>query len=835
MEDKKKLAHKLKNSLKDTLYIVFPPVMSKLALEASKAKPDLDELVQIISLDPALSAAILSLANSPFYSLSQKVTDIKRAAVVLGAKEILKIAISITFQRNLSTKLEKCYNLKYNTWSQIVWGASASELLAKKVCPEKAEMVYLCSLLKDLSLLLICCLKDERADIFKKLQPENKQNIISLHGNQLKLEENEWGITHPELTLALLDAWGFPAENCQGIGKHHDIENLHNYSPCDQAIILGTYWAEAEFAHRDFEALFQLKQWAKKIFHIDAQEFEALRAQNTDRFKALCQTLGIRETENGIKLYELPVQRIQDFYFMAQEIGQSSASLEKVVKTVAKHLYWTWNLSNFYLALRSPLTRYYHLNRYQRKEGVQALGKYASFEQIPISGKLLPLSSGSLHIGGLWIDKKELSHDLLEELNLYSDFLARHYKVYYYRQLGIESKAKAIDLLPVGIAQLNLNGEILQLNRKLKEILGVNTHIQGTFFWNLMSQTHKLPPDPLWLDFLEGKSKYYSKLFCSFEPTSKQKEPCWHIAAHKVKIEKVEQIMVVVQDISDITSLEADIVRQREFLHGVIESMQDLVLTVDKQGQILFATPKYAAPHLKGKNLFTIATPAPVIAPIWGPSILDQQDMPIEATIPLGNTLKTLELIITKLSGPTPQYLIVGRDLTTIRRLEQKIKMQATFDYLTKIFNRHQLKLFLKREVSRAKRTGKGLGLIFFDLDKFKTYNDRFGHQEGDRALAKLGRILRQNSRQGMDFPCRYGGDEFVLLASEVDKDNLEALAERIKESFDQIFKGQLTLSIGLAMLKEGEDANNLLYKADLASYRAKSSGGKKIIWAEDV
>ena len=838
MDTKSNSPRQLTKPLRDALYVIFPPAMSKLVQEASKPQPDFNELAKIIRLDPGLSTTILSLVNSPFYSLTQKISDLKRAAIVLGTKEILKITISATFHQHLASRLKKNPSLKFNTWQQTIWGACASELLASKICPEQTDAIYISALLKDLSLLLLCCLEEKHIDIFKKLTPANELDIITLHDNQLKMEKAMWGITHPELTLILLEEWGFPTEQIHAVSKHHDIENIDKYSPCDQAVILGTYWAEAEFSNKNVESLFQLRQWLKGLYQIEPQDFEELRIQNKERFKTLCQTFGITENEaldNRLKIYEQSVQNIQELYFITQEvkhINANSESVEHIARKVARHLFWLWNLNNFYLALRSPLTDDYHLIHYQKKTGLQFLDEFSNFDQISAPGELFPLLSGSCHFGGLWIEKTKLSTDQLQDLTLYLNFFSQAYEIYY-RQLGIVGKAKTIDLLPVGIGRLDNKGRILQINSKLKEILKIKSEIRGELFWDLMSRTHKLPSDQLWLDFLDEKITNYDKLFCSFEPASDQKEPCWHIAAHKVIIEKVEQIMVVVQDISDITAMEADIIRQREFLHGVIESMQDIVLTVDEQGQILYATPKYAS-ELLGKNLFAIASPSPVITPVWGPSILEQQHVPIEATLTLGNTLKNLEFIISKLSGPAPQYLIVGRDLTTIRRLEQKIKVQAVFDGLTKVFNRHQFRLFLKREISRCKRMGTALGIIFFDLDKFKEYNDQYGHQEGDQALTKFGQILHQNSRKGMDYPCRYGGDEFVLLAGNMNKKSLENLATRIKDNFDQIFKKQLSLSIGLALLQENESPERLLYRADQAAYKAKKAGGDRIVWAEE-
>jgi diguanylate cyclase (GGDEF)-like protein len=863
MSTKNNFPRHLITPLRDALYIVFPPAMSKLVQEASRPEPDFNELARIIRLDPGLSTTILTLVNSPFYSMPQKITDLKRAAVILGTKEILKITISATFHQHLAGKLKKNSSLKFNTWQQIIWGACASELLGSRICPRQTDSIYISALLKDLSLLLLCCLEEELPETFKTLLSSlfedqcsrNELDLITLHNNQLEKEKELWGITHPELTLMLLEEWGFPTEQTLAVHRHHDIQNIEQYSPCEQAVILGTYWAEAEFSDKNVESLFQLRQWLKELYQIEAHDFEDLRIQNRERFKSLCQTFGIPEddaTSEPLKLYEQPVQNIQEFYFLAQEIKHinDKNDLEQVARKVARHLFWLWDIKEFYLALRSPLTDLYHLIHYSINSKLESLGEFSDFDQIAKAvktakasapGKLFPILSGSCHFGGLWISGRKslnFSAEQLQEFTLYLHFFSQAYEIYY-RQLGIVGKAKTLDLLPVGIGLLDGRGRILQINSKLKEILAlaavakVNLEIRGKFFWDLMSRTHKLPSDQSWLDFLNGKIANYNKLFCSFEPAENQKEPCWHIAAHRIHIEQTEQIMVVVQDISDITAMEADIIRQREFLHGIVESMQDLVLTVDEQGKILYATPRYAS-ELLGKNLFAIASPSPVITPVWGPSILEQHHVPVEATLTLGNTLKSLEFIISKLSGPTPQYLIVGRDLTTIRRLEQKIKVQAVFDSLTKVFNRHQFRLFLKREIDRSKRLGTNFGIIFFDLDKFKEYNDQYGHQEGDQALAKFGQILRQNSRKGIDYPCRYGGDEFVLLAGNMNKETLENLATRIKNSFDQIFKKQLTLSIGLALLQENESPERLLYRADQAAYTAKNNGGDRIIWAEE-
>ena len=208
---------------------------------------------------------------------------------------------------------------------------------------------------------------------------------------------------------------------------------------------------------------------------------------------------------------------------------------------------------------------------------------------------------------------------------------------------------------------------------------------------------------------------------------------------------------------------------------------------------------------------------------------------PIEITFNEGKAraAKTYEFITSRLNKTPPQYLVVGRDVSKIRRLEKQLKHQATFDSLTKVFNRYQFNITLTAETKKFARTGRSLGMIFFDVDNFKGFNDRYGHQAGDKVLANIGHILKQTTRKGMDIPCRYGGDEFVVLATEIAQTPLENLAKRIKESFDARYSKEMSLSIGVALLKKDETPEMFLLRADKASYTAKVQGGNALILAE--
>jgi diguanylate cyclase (GGDEF)-like protein len=211
---------------------------------------------------------------------------------------------------------------------------------------------------------------------------------------------------------------------------------------------------------------------------------------------------------------------------------------------------------------------------------------------------------------------------------------------------------------------------------------------------------------------------------------------------------------------------------------------------------------------------------------------------PVETVLSVGEDLgHTLELVFSPLPkspGAQRQWLVVGRDITVVRRLEEKLKRLALFDGLTGLLNHYQFHVILDREALRSKRTGRHMGILFFDLDRFKAINDKLGHQAGDDALRTVSRLIKSKLRVGMDYPCRYGGDEFAVVVTEVEPSQLENLAKRIGSAIEEHFEGALGMSCGMAMLGTDEPPSSLLRRADKASYQAKSLGGRRNLWAAE-
>jgi len=182
---------------------------------------------------------------------------------------------------------------------------------------------------------------------------------------------------------------------------------------------------------------------------------------------------------------------------------------------------------------------------------------------------------------------------------------------------------------------------------------------------------------------------------------------------------------------------------------------------------------------------------------------------------------------------------VLNGKLEEITVLHQRLQEQAMRDPLTGLFNRRFLDETLAHELARAKRDGYPLSVAMIDVDYFKTVNDTYGHKAGDEVLKAIGDLLQSQAREG-DIPCRYGGEEFVLVTPRMPLDSARQRAEQWRAAFAarRIRHGDLelgvTFSIGLATYPDhAATADGLMLNADRALYRAKALGRNRVEVAE--
>ncbi len=154
----------------------------------------------------------------------------------------------------------------------------------------------------------------------------------------------------------------------------------------------------------------------------------------------------------------------------------------------------------------------------------------------------------------------------------------------------------------------------------------------------------------------------------------------------------------------------------------------------------------------------------------------------------------------------------------------------ARTDGLTGLPNRRAMQFLLEQAVYRARREGRPLSIILFDLDDFKQINDRWGHWSGDRVLKELAEALQRHFRKG-DPLGRWGGEEFLVVLEGKDEQDALALADRLCQQIKTLSPEGISLSasFGVATLRPGEDAESLVARADRAMYRAKARGKGRV------
>jgi len=175
-------------------------------------------------------------------------------------------------------------------------------------------------------------------------------------------------------------------------------------------------------------------------------------------------------------------------------------------------------------------------------------------------------------------------------------------------------------------------------------------------------------------------------------------------------------------------------------------------------------------------------------------------------------------------------------------KLRELLRNQSIRDALTGLYNRRYLEESLNRELQRAKRADRSLSMVMLDLDHFKHFNDTFGHQVGDILLKEVAGAIKGRVRAG-DLACRYGGEEFSLILSEVDTEGTVKCAESIREAIKHLslhHRGQtlgtITVSAGIASYPaHADNSEDLIRAADEALYQAKKAGRDRIFVYEPV
>lgn len=295
---------------------------------------------------------------------------------------------------------------------------------------------------------------------------------------------------------------------------------------------------------------------------------------------------------------------------------------------------------------------------------------------------------------------------------------------------------------------------------------------------------------------------------------------------------------------TDVTN-EVDARRASERFAELLESVEDVVAITDADGVVLHVNAAgranaAAGDHRLLADLFPSTTPSTLLADALAVARSEGQWQGEVVLDEPGEQTRTLSLSLVAHRGPrgSVEFLsAITRDITDLKRAEERLRIQATTDALTGLHNRTILFDRLTLALARTNRHGGGVAVLFVDLDHFKPVNDEHGHDAGDQVLVEVGRRLLQSVRE-CDTVARMGGDEFVAICEPMTRaeDALivaQRVVQNLAEPYDMPFGTvHISASVGMVMSTEGSTPQSLVRDADMATYRAKANGRAQVVFS---
>jgi diguanylate cyclase (GGDEF)-like protein/PAS domain S-box-containing protein len=291
------------------------------------------------------------------------------------------------------------------------------------------------------------------------------------------------------------------------------------------------------------------------------------------------------------------------------------------------------------------------------------------------------------------------------------------------------------------------------------------------------------------------------------------------------------------------------------------EESSDMVTRIDFNERILYASPSCSrilgwypeqlvgTPALAGVNLADLPRVKQAVAGLkrgdseearvlYRTRHRDKVEIWIETSLRVTKNTDT---------GIVDGVVAISRDMTEHKDLQDKLAALATSDSLTGLANRRSFDKRLEQEWARAMREGTPVSLLMIDIDHFKQFNDRYGHQAGDDCLRVVGRVLSEQARRPADLAARYGGEEFVFLLPNTDAQGCERVGMRVCDairgielpSHMKIASKFVNASVGGATAWPSDatalDCGSLVGAADRALYAAKNGGRDCLVMSGEV
>lgn len=415
------------------------------------------------------------------------------------------------------------------------------------------------------------------------------------------------------------------------------------------------------------------------------------------------------------------------------------------------------------------------------------------------------------------------------------------------------------DFAPVGYITLGSDGRFEEINLTGATLLGEERNkLLHRSFVHFIALEDRVR----WLQHFTSVLQHDKKFTCELSILRSDGSQL-HVQLDSLRLHKESNTFVMRTSMTDITELkraEESIREQEEFFRMITENIEDFIAVLDLEGRRLYNSPSYSKlfhdiEKLKGTDSFTEVHPEDreQVQRIFRETVQSGTGLQIEYRFVLADgSIRHIEShggLIRNSFGQPSRVVVISRDITERKQAEEKIRNMAFYDTLTQLPNRRMLDDRMSHAMAASKRSGRYCAIMFLDLDNFKPLNDLYGHGVGDMLLIEVAHRISSCVRE-VDTVARFGGDEFVVMLSELDVEKESSIAQtrivaekirailarpyvltiKIKGNREVTFEHNCTSSIGVVMFINHEySPEELIKRADTEMYHAKEAGRNQV------
>lgn len=396
------------------------------------------------------------------------------------------------------------------------------------------------------------------------------------------------------------------------------------------------------------------------------------------------------------------------------------------------------------------------------------------------------------------------------------------------------------------ILHLDLYGKLIRENRTFEKLTGRKPRsLNGLSMLELIRDKDKERVKQAFDEASRGRPTYFETTVT----TAYENEAYLQVKLAPIILkDNISGVYAIIKDVTTEHNAKENLIESEEKFRLITENAYDLIRLVNKFGKIIYASPSHTyvlgfpTKDFIGKPLLSLVhkDDHPIVEKIIEESIKNKKSFSTEFR--LMNSEKEwlwFELNgqpVFSQNGELKHMVTVGRDITVRKCYEDSLKTLAYRDFLTNLPNRRLFQDHLNKLLASFERNEKEFAVMILDLDDFKKINDEMGHDAGDEVLVEFGRRLQQSTRE-MDTVARMGGDEFIILLTEIEADeNVAHVVERIESKISKPWEVagnvfHMSSSIGVVIPKcKGFTVEGLIKQADMALYQAKKTGKNKSI-----